>query len=174
MGIPYGVSLAVRNAVRTTRLPGCQYWPRWLSALWLCVSLAALIAATSCRRGVPVVDTAPKPAEADGTITGIVHGPAGTSGIPNRVVTATNLETGARLQTRTATNGGFTIEAKPGKYRVQVVLHPGESLVKSPDVVTLDRGDIDSHIEFVVGTARISRPRGPAYYVDNGLGSPIA
>jgi len=57
---------------------------------------------------------------------------------------------------------------------VQVELHAGESLVKSPDVVTLDRGDIDSHIEFVVGTARISRPRGPAYYVDNGLGSPIA
>jgi len=89
-------------------------------------------------------------------------------------VTATNLETGERLQTRTTTNGGFTIEAKPGKYRVQVELHAGESLVKSPDVVTLDRGDIDSHIEFVVGTARISRPRGPAYYVDNGLGSPIA
>lgn len=120
------------------------------------------------------MDNAPTPPVADGTITGIVHGPAGTSGIADRVVTATNIDTGERHQVRTAVNGGFTLTASPGKYRVQVELHPGESLIKSPDVVTLDRGDIDSHIEFVLGTARISRPRGPAYHVDNGLGSPIA
>jgi hypothetical protein len=140
----------------------------------LCIGVIALVAATGCRRGVPVVDNAPKPAEAKGTITGIVHGPAGTSGIADRVVTATNIETGARHQVRTDVNGGFTIEADPGKYRVQVELHAGESLIKTPDVVKLDRGDIDSHIEFVVAAARISRPRGPAYHVDNGLGSPVA
>lgn len=160
--------------MRTTRLPGCHYWPPWLTALWLCIGVIALVAASGCRRGVPVVDNAPKPASANGTITGIVHGPPGTSGMANRVVTATNLETGERHQTRTAANGGFTIEASPGKYRVQVELQPGETLIKAPDVVTLDRGDIDSHLEFVVGAARIARPRGPAYYVDNGLGSPIA
>jgi hypothetical protein len=129
---------------------------------------------TSCRRGVPVIDTAPKPAVARGTIAGIVRGPANTSGIPDRLVTATNIETGERHQTRTTTSGGFSIEASPGKYRVQVELHAGESLVKAPDVVTLDRGDIDSHVEFIVGTARVARPQGPAYRVDNGLGAPIA
>ena len=92
----------------------------------------------------------------------------------NRVVTATNVDTGERHQARTGANGGFTIEASPGKYRVQLELRPGESLIKGPDLVTLDRGDIESHIEFVVGAARIARPRGPAYYMDNGLGSPIA
>jgi hypothetical protein len=173
-GYRTGVSLADPSGVRTTRLPCCQYWPRWRTALWLCAGLIALVAATGCRRGVPVIDNAPKPAVARGTITGIVRGPADTSGIPDRTVTATNIETGERHQARTNSNGGFTLEAMPGKYRLQVELHAGESLVKGPDVVTLDRGDIDSHIEFIVSTARVARPRGPAYHVDNGLGSPIA
>lgn len=166
--------LQISQSVRTTRLPGCQYWPRWLTALWFCVGLAALIAATSCRRGVPVVDTAPKPAVARGTIAGIVHGPSGTTGIADRLVTATNVETGERHQTRTTSAGGFSIEAMPGKYRVQVELHAGESLIKAPDIVALDRGDIDSHVEFVIGAPRVARPQGPAYRVDNGLGAPIA
>ena len=155
-------------------MPGCQYWPRWLTAVWLCAGLVALVAASACRRGVPVVDTAPKPLVARGTIAGIVHGPGNTSGIPDRTVTATNIETGERHQARTTSAGGFSIEATPGKYRLQVELHAGESLIKAPDVVVLDRGDIDSHIEFVVGAARVARPRGPAYWVDNGLGAPIA
>ena len=37
----------------------------------------------------------------------------------------------------------------------------------------LEKGDIDSHIEFVLAAVRVARPRGPAYRVDNGLGSPI-
>ena len=138
------------------------------------MSLVALVLATACRRGVPIVDNAPKPAIARGTITGIVHGPEGTSGIPDRTVTIMNIETGERHATRTNSTGGFTIEALPGKYRVQVELHAGESLIKAPAVVNLDRGDIDSHIEFIVAAARILRPRGAAYRVDNGLGSPIA
>ena len=32
----------------------------------------------------------------------------------------------------------------------------------------------DANIEFVLGTGRMVRPRGPAYRLDNGLGSPIA
>ena len=39
-------------------------------------------------------------------------------------------------------------------------------------IVDLDRGDIDSHIEFVVSNARTAFR--PVYRVDNGLGSPIA
>ena len=166
--------LQLTENVRTTRLAACDYWPRWLTAVWLCACLVALVIAAGCRRGVPVIDNTPKPPVARGTITGIVRGPTGTSGVADRVVTATNLETGERHQTRTTSAGGFTLEAQPGRYRVQVELHPGESLLKAPDIVVLDRGDIDSHIEFVVGTARVARPRGPAYHVDNGLGSPIA
>ena len=156
------------------RASGCHYFPPWVTGLWLSLGILALLLSGACRRGVPVVDAGAKPPNARGTITGIVRGPADTSGIPDRTVTATNIETGERHQARTNSNGGFTLEAMPGKYRLQVELHAGESLVKGPDVVTLDRGDIDSHIEFIVSTARVARPRGPAYHVDNGLGSPIA
>ena len=45
--------------------------------------------------------------------------------------------------------------------------------MKRPGVIDLGKGDIDSHIEFVLGAVRVSRPRGPAYRLDNGLGSPI-
>jgi hypothetical protein len=41
-------------------------------------------------------------------------------------------------------------------------------------IVDLTRGDIDSHIEFVLPASRVDRPRGPAYRVDNGLGPSIA
>jgi hypothetical protein len=145
-----------------------------LTALWFGLGLVALVMATGCRRGVPVVDTAPRPAVARGTIAGTVHGAGATSGIADRVVTATNIETGERHQARTTQAGGFSIEAAPGKYRVQIELHAGESLLKAPDIVVLDRGDIDSPVEFVVGTSRVARPQGPAYHVDNGLGAPIA
>jgi hypothetical protein len=41
-------------------------------------------------------------------------------------------------------------------------------------VISLNHGRADSHIEFVVAPAALVRPRGPAYHLDNGLGSPIA
>ena len=174
MEIPYGVSLAACNIVQKRPLPSWSRGPRSLTLAGLWVGIAALVVIGACRRGVPVVDTGPKPAVARGTITGIVRGPAGTSGIADRTVVATNVDTGERSTVRTNSTGGFTLEELPGKYRLQVELHPGETLIKAPDVVVLDRGDIDSHIEFIVGTARIARPRGPAYRVDNGLGPPIA
>jgi len=128
----------------------------------------------ACRRGVPIVDTAPKPRVANGTITGMVRGPEGTSPMSGRTVEAVNLNTGERASVVTGTTGGFTLKLPPGKYRLELALHDGETLTKRPDVVDLTRGDIDSHIEFVVGAARVARPRGPAYRLDNGLGSPVA
>jgi hypothetical protein len=56
---------------------------------------------------------------------------------------------------------------------LELPLKAGETIVKRPGLVDLDKGDIDSHIEFVL-SSRLARPRGPAFRVDNGLGSPIA
>jgi hypothetical protein len=131
----------------------------------------ALLYVGGCRRGVPVVDLGPKPPAARGTITGLVHGP-GDAGLQGRVVEIVNVATGEKHTATTASNGGFTIELPKGKYRLSLQLHDGETLVKHPDVVDLDRGDIDSHIEFVVSAARTARR--PSYRLDNGLGSPIA
>ena len=142
--------------------------------MWFAAALAALMFAGACRRGVPLVDTAPKPPVANGTITGMVRGPEGTSPVTGRTVEVINVDTGERSTVTTGSTGGFTIKLPPGKYRLELALHDGETLTKRPGVVDLTRGDIDSHIEFVIAGARVARPRGPAYRLDIGLGSPVA
>ena len=143
-----------------------------MSAAWLIAGLAALLYSGACRRGVPVVDLGPKPPSPRGTLTGIVRGPEGTSGMPGRTVEIVNVATGEKHTATTVSNGGFTIQLPKGKYRLELQLRAGETIVKRPDVVDLDHGDIDSHIEFVLSGARDARR--PVYRVDHGLGSPIA
>ena len=136
---------------------------------------AVLVSISGCRRGVPVLDTSPKPTQMDGTISGIVRGPAGTSPIEGREVSVINVDTGERQRSVTSNTGGFTFKLKPGKYRVEVALLQGESFVKKPGVINVNRSDVDAHADFVIGSgpSRSSRPRlGPR--VDNGLGAPIA
>jgi hypothetical protein len=131
--------------------------------------MLALLWAGACRRGVPVVDLGSKPPAAKGTITGIVRGPEGTSPVTGRTVEVVNIATGEKHTVLTASNGGFTIELPAGKYRLELPLRDGETLVKRPGIV-----DLDSHIEFVLAAAKANHSRGPGYRVDNGLGSPIA
>lgn len=156
------------------RANGCHYFPAWVTGLWLSLGILALLVSGACRRGVPAVDLGPKPPAAQGTITGIVRGPEGTSPLSGRTVYVIDNRTGERRSVQTAANGGFTIQLPAGKYRLELALKDGETILKRPGIVDLDKGDIDSHIEFVVSAARVARPRGPAYRLDNGLGSPIA
>ena len=142
--------------------------------MWLSLGILALLLTGACRRGVPVVDLGPKPPAARGTITGIVRGPEGTSAVIGRTVEIVNTVSGERRTVQTGANGGFTIELPAGKYRLELALKDGETLIKRPDIVDLDKGDIDSHIEFVLSAVRVARPRGAGYRLDNGLGSPIA
>jgi Carboxypeptidase regulatory-like domain len=160
----------VRNAGPDSR----DYYPGWVSALVLTLGVLALMFADGCRRGMPEVDPGSKPPAARGTITGIVRGPEGTSPMSGRTVEVVNTATGERRTIYTADNGGLTIELPAGKYRLELPLRAGETLLKRPGIVNLDRGNIDSQIEFVLGPARVARPRAPAYRLDNGLGSPIA
>lgn len=157
-----------------TRANGCHYCPGWVTGLWLSLGIVALLSFGGCRRGVPVVDVGPKPPNPQGTITGIVRGPDSTAAMAGRTVEAINTATGERRNAKTAENGGFTIMVPPGKYRLELTLKDGETIVKRPGIVDMDKGDIDSHIEFVLGPARVARPNGPAYRVENGLGSPVA
>jgi hypothetical protein len=91
-----------------------------------------------------------------------------------RTVEVVNLQTGARQQTTTSNTGGFTFKVPPGKYRVELTLLDGETLVKRPDVIEVNRSDVDAHADFVVGAGRVARPRFAAPRTDNGLGPPIA
>ena len=136
--------------------------------------VAVLLSIAACRRGVPVIDPSPGPAQADGTISGTVRGPEGTSAIEGRDVTIVNVATGAREQAKTSNTGGFTFKVKPGKYRVELALLPGEVLVKQPGVINVNRSDVDAHADFVVGSNRVSRPRFASPRSSDGLGSPIA
>ena len=168
-----GVPFAQREGVRPRAVVRCadhQYWPQWAGAAWLAVGLVALLTLTGCRASAGGA----APAEADATITGTVRGPEGAGSIEGRIVQVTNLETNERQRMSTNDSGAFAFRVKPGKYRVELALRDGESLVKQPDVMTVDRSNADAHADFIVGSVRVSRPRGPAYRVDDGLGSPVA
>lgn len=146
---------------------------RQLRNFCLVVFAAAALAVAGCHGG-PVVDLSTKPAQADGTISGTVRGPEGTTPIEGRNVEVINLETGERQRAATSNTGGFTFKVKPGNYRVEVTLLDGEMLVKKPDVLHVNRSDVDAHADFVLGAARILRPRNRAPRADDGLGSAIA
>ena len=160
--------------MRTTRANSCHYCPPWVTGLWLSLGILTLLLSGGCKPGVPVVDAGSKPPVARGTLTGTVRGPEGTSALAGRTVEIFNTETGEKHTATTSSTGGFTIQLPAGKYRLELPLKDGEIIAKRPGIIDLARGDIDSHVEFVLSTSRVNRSRGPAYRVDNGLGSPIA
>lgn len=138
------------------------------------LAILALVTVAACRQGVPVIDTTPRPVQADGTISGTVRGPAGTSPVEGRLVRVVNVDTGERQQATTNNAGGFTFKVKPGKYQVELPLRDGEVLVKKPGIISVNRSDVDAHADFVLGTSRVLRPRSPHLRGDDGLGAPVA
>ena len=142
-------------------------------ASWTLIwSAALLIAATGCGRSGRSMGSQPIAADAS-TISGTVRGPEGRDALDGRAVEIVNIDSGERLRGSTNTSGGFTFKVKPGKYRIVLALRNGESLVREPGIIDLNQTDA-VHADFVLGNVHISRPRGPAYRTDDGLGSPIA
>jgi hypothetical protein len=132
-----------------------------------------LVSAAACRRSLPAIDTVPDPLASTGTISGAVFGPAGPAAVRGRAVEVLNLATGERQRTTTNTAGSFTFKLKPGKYRVLLTLREGETIVKQPEVVTVNRANVDARADIILGTRRTARPRYHAPRVDDGLGSAI-
>jgi hypothetical protein len=137
-------------------------------------AVVVLLLSGGCQRSLPVVDAEPTHEVARATIIGTIRGPEGTLPVSGRTVEIVNISTGERHSATTSSNGGFTSELPRGKYRLELALRDGETLVARPDVVNLGKSDTNSHVEFVIGATRVLRPRGPAYRVDNGLGAPSA
>jgi Carboxypeptidase regulatory-like domain len=163
----------VRILVRRRHHP---FWPEGTARTLLTCALVTLLMIAGCRRTVAPLDTAPKPAQPEGTISGTVHAPERSGVIAGRVVDVVNVDTNERRRVSTNSAGGFSFRLRPGRYRIELTLRDGESLVKQPDVIHLSRTDVDAHAahaDFIIGS-RISRPRGPAYRIDDGLGSPVA
>ena len=134
---------------------------------------AALVLVASCNHDIPVIAVGPKPITARGTIYGVVRGPLDAPP-GERTVDVVNVATGERQPVQTSSTGAFTVELPAGRYRLDLSLRDGERLVKAPGEIRLGRGEIKSHIELVLAEARLARPHGPAYHIDNGLRSPIA
>jgi hypothetical protein len=147
---------------------------RVVALLSLTLTVLVFLTLAGCRRGMPV-DTAPQAATpADGTLRGTIRRSAGSIPVEGRTVEVVNVTTGQSQRVTTGDSGGFSMRLTPGTYRVDLVLRGGESVVQRPGIIELDSSDPGARADFVVGPVPVSRPRGPAYRIDDGLGSPIA
>lgn len=117
------------------------------------ISLVALVAfAAACRTGVPVIDTADKPPDRQGTIAGKVV-TEGNTALVSRIVRAIAAD-GTRHEATTNNAGTYSMKVPPGKYRLEVELREGERLVKQPGETQINASDLDPNRDFVIGVAR--------------------
>ena len=146
---------------------------RFLALLSLTLTVLVFLTIAGCRRGMPV-DTSPQSSAGDRRLSGTIRGSAGSIAVVGRTVEVVNIGTGQRQRVTTGDAGGFSMKVMPGRYRLDLVLRSGESVVQQPGIIELESSDPDAHADIVVGPVPASRPRGPAYRIDDGLGSPIA
>jgi hypothetical protein len=111
----------------------------------LLIGVAALSAA--CHPG-PVLNSDKQ--TVGGTIAGIVTTADPAIAVPGRKITVVEVSTGARHETTTGVNGGYTIQVPVGTYRIDIELRAGETLGKRPDQTHLNNGDLDPHRDFVI------------------------
>jgi hypothetical protein len=109
------------------------------------------LATSACR--APVITTDPG-LNVGGTIAGIVRATEGSVPLVTRKVTAIHATTGARFETTTGVNGGYTIKVpQQGRYRIEVELRDGEVIAKQPGDTDINNGDLDPGRDFEI-TAR--------------------
>lgn len=112
--------------------------------------LALGLLAAGCRAGVPVLDTGAPPPEVNGTISGTVRGPGGTAPAVGRTVRAVALDTGRVFEVETGSEGAYSIEVPPGRYRIEVTLLEGERILEQPDDTSVNPSDVDDDRDFVI------------------------
>jgi hypothetical protein len=113
------------------------------------IAIVMTLFLVSCAARGSVTSTGDQRTDAGGTISGIVRASADTP-LPGRKVTVINAESGAKLETSTAANGGYTIKVPRGHYRLEVELRPNESLTTKPDDVHITASDLDAGRNFVI------------------------
>jgi hypothetical protein len=111
------------------------------------VGLLALMI-SSCRG--PVITTDPG-LNVGGTIAGLVRATDGSVPLVTRKVTAIHATSGARFETTTGVNGGYTIKVpQAGRYRIEVELRDGEVIAKQPGEIDVNNGDLDPGRDFEI------------------------
>ena len=107
-----------------------------------------LLVSAGCH--APVITTDPG-IKAGGTIAGIVRATDGSVPLVTRKVTAIHASTGARFETTTGVNGGYTIKVpEEGRYRIEVELRQGEVIAKGPGETDINNGDLDPGRDFEI------------------------
>lgn len=108
-----------------------------------------LLSASACSRDA-VITTDPG-LKAGGTIAGIVTATDRSVPLVARQVTAVNSKTGARFDTTTGINGGYTIKVpETGHYRIEVELRDGEVVAKGSQETDINNGDLDAGRNFEI------------------------
>jgi hypothetical protein len=103
----------------------------------------------ACSRS-PIISTDPE-IKAGGTIAGIVRAIDDSVALVSRKVTVINAKTGARFETTTGINGGYTIKVPyEGRYRIEVELRENEVIVKGPEETDINNGDLDPGRDFEI------------------------
>ena len=116
------------------------------------LAAAAIVLVAAACRG-PVITTDPG-LNAGGTIAGIVRATDGSVPLVTRKVTAIHTGSGARYETTTGVNGGYTIKVpQEGRYRIEVELREGEVIARGPDDTDINNGDLDSGRDFEITVA---------------------
>jgi hypothetical protein len=115
--------------------------------------LAALVLLSlgACRTGQPLLDSTGKDKTTPGTIAGVVHAVGGDP-LPGRHVSAVRVGTSEKYSALTGVTGGFSIPVPPGKYHLEVELREGETVVREPGVIDINKSDLDANLEIVVGS----------------------
>jgi hypothetical protein len=110
-------------------------------------------------------------AQGDATITGRVRGLERATRVDGRTIEVVDIDSGTRQRALTNAAGGFAFTLRPGRYRLQISLRDGESIVKQPDGIRLDPS---AHADVVLAVVKSPRARPHVHQADLGLGAPIA
>ena len=111
--------------------------------------IGLVLLCVGCSRS-PIITTEPD-LKAGGTIAGIVRATDGTAPLVARKVTAIHVATGARFETTTGVNGGYTIKVpEEGHYRIEVELRENEVVAKGPEGTDINNGDLDPGRDFEI------------------------
>ena len=121
--------------------------------------LGSLILTAACRDAVITTDPASRPAARLRVSCARRTARCRSS---TRKVTAIHATSGARYETTTGVNGGYTIKVpEEGRYRIEVELREGEVIAKGPGETDINNGDLDPGRDFEITVGKVAKSGSP-------------